>query len=112
MGQQKNIKSLQLGKGTIKLTSLIGQMKWHWQEKRWPFCVSLELGNWRDKRKLEHNAVKKDKLFLVASGVDQRGVMSSKGSDALCCLGSWQWPDLQLCGVNNRIQHLFGPELV
>jgi len=61
---------LQLGKGTIKLTSLIGQMKWHWQEKRWPFCVSLELGNWRDKRKLEHNAVKKDKLFLVASGVD------------------------------------------
>lgn len=43
MAQWKNIRSSLCGKWvnrTLKLTSLIRQMKWHWQERKGAPCVS------------------------------------------------------------------------
>lgn len=49
----------------------------------------------REKQKIEHNAVKKGKLFLVTSDMDWRGVTYTEGNYALCYLDSGERPDLQ-----------------
>lgn len=49
----------------------------------------------KEKQKIEHNAVKKGKLFLVISGMDWRGVTHAEGDDALRYPDSGEWPDLQ-----------------